>query len=162
MCNIKITFAFLLPIIILLKGFVKENEYTIKKISKECVVLLKNDVPLDSLFIYQSNSKKFNKNQILDEVRGKVYKIERITPSLDDFSNTFIFIQEWEVKDDKFSLSSSLKIPLRDCYVNNLEIKLVEDGIKWKYKTTVLKKSTTGLIPYLKLQVLNEYNLPCR
>jgi len=99
---------------------------------------------------------------MLEAVNGYVYKVDQKVPSIDNFSNTYISIEQWEIKDDKFSLESSLKIPLGNCHTKKLKIELADNGIKWKYKRGFLKKKIKGLIPYSNLKELKEYHLPCK
>jgi len=137
-------------------------DYSYQKMSKGCIVAFQGDVAIDTLCVYLDGSKVFDNKQILEEIGGSIYKVDQKVPSIDNFSNAYISIEEWKLKKDKFNLESSLKIPLGNCYAKKLRIKLTEEGIKWKYKRGLFKKNLKGLIPYSKLKESNEYHLLCK
>jgi len=140
----------------------QQYDITFQKTSTNCIVAYQGTKPIDTLCVYLDGSMVFDKKQMLHEVNGRVYKVEQKVPSIDDFSNTYILIEEWTIKDGVFSLESSLKIPYGNCYSKKLGIKLTEEGIKWSYKRGLFRKDLKGLIPYSELKESNKYYLPCK
>ncbi len=137
------------------------DDYSYQKLSRDCIVAYHEDVAVDTLCVYLGGRRMVDRHQILEEVGGYIYRVERIVPGTASFAYTYFSVEKWSLKNDKFQLESSLKIPLGNCYGKKLRIQLKDDGVKWKYNMGLLKKRKAGLIPYPKIKELEEYHLPC-
>ena len=136
------------------------TDYEINKLTEGCLVLLKNNMVLDTLCLTVFKGFEFKRNQILEVVENKIIRIEFKAGAIDSFDNNFYRIEQWSAKEDKFLFQNSLKILLSDCHAKRLKFKVVSGGIKWIYKISFLKKEK-GIISFIDLKELNEYDLPC-
>lgn len=160
--NIKILVIFFFQLIATDSIFQQPvKTYKIKS-EERCLILTKDRTNLDTLCSGSFKGDGISKSQIVDENNNIAILIQLKSRGVDNFSGFSYLVEKWEIKNDKFSLESSLKIPLGDCYAKKLGIKLTEDGIKWKYKRGLFKKNLKGLIPYSKLKESKEYHLPCK
>jgi len=70
------------------------RNYEFKSNSEGCLILLKNDIGLDTLCLNTYRGFAFKRNQILEKVAGKIIKIEFGVKGTDSFNNNFYIVEE--------------------------------------------------------------------
>lgn len=136
------------------------GDYKFKTTSEGCLVLVKQSISLDTLCLTAYKDFSFKRNQVLRVTQNRVIKIEFAVRGTDSFFNNFYVVQEWGVKDNKFLLLNSMKIPLKSCHAKKLKFSLADNGIEWIYRRSFFKREK-GVIPFVKLKETDEYDLSC-
>ncbi len=133
------------------------SDFKLSKASKRCLILSKGGINLDTLCLISYKVR----NQIIEVSNGKIITGEFRSGAIDNLDDIFYSIEEWAIEDDKFLSQNYIKITFKDCQRKRLRFNLTKNGIKWVYRSGFLKKER-GIIPFIKLKEMDDYNLPCK
>lgn len=125
-----------------------QNEYRLKKLNKNTVISIKieNSQTIDTISVPNGISKKHSYVKIIDKnvVMSSFYYI----PPIANFNSSFIVLDKWIMKDGIFKTINSVKVIRNGCELNKTCFKLVENGIEWKVRNGLFRKSLKGFISF--------------
>ncbi len=150
--TILISLIFLLSLIQL---FAQKNKIDI--VSNTLVCLMRDNKAVDSISI--DNYVKGYK--YIDIYKSKIYVFEAGMLSPDDFKGFFYIMSEYEVLENKFVLTHSLRMKKNSCKRRINFFKLQKKGILWKYEKGLFRKKG-GLITFEEFYRFKEYELKCK
>jgi len=128
-------------------------------ISKKNMVILRCDNNnSDTLHINSFRNDSVGKNIQIDSENNTVITLELKSDAIDSFSSLFFLIRKWEVKDNKFIVTSATKVRIIGCHFDKLTLSLTNEGVQCCYKKSLFSKKEE-LIKYEKLIERDSYEL---